>query len=333
MVAEIDRNYFLTNPKKTYSRLLAHLLFQGRPITTSGRWMNSMLSIFLTGLSKFSFGKDIYKPIYIAGVGRSGTTILGKVLSMHRDIGWLNEPKLLWHIAFPSEDVIGNYDKVNKSRYYLDQGDVDDLTRKSFQNLYSNFLLLDNSNRVLDKYPEVIFRTKFVDAIFPDAIYILIKRNGWDNISSIQTWNNNNQNFMNGKSQNWWGINNRKWQLLNEQIIPMDPLLSDYREEIRFFQDPIDMAVVEWIVSMNIGLIEAERIPERFHIVSYEKLTHLPEVVIPSILSFCDLKNDISLTNYALKVLKPNPRRSSTKIHPILVNPFSETMKRLGYEG
>ncbi len=51
----------------------------------------------------------VEKPIFIIGIGRSGSTILGTVLSMHREIGFLDEPKAIWYSIDPKDDVIGHF--------------------------------------------------------------------------------------------------------------------------------------------------------------------------------------------------------------------------------
>ena len=61
-------------------------------------------------------------PIFIVGTGRSGTTILGKILSVHKQVAFLNEPKALWFFANKEDDLIGSYSK-SKGRYHFNEND------------------------------------------------------------------------------------------------------------------------------------------------------------------------------------------------------------------
>ena len=96
MVAQIDSNFIRLSWKKAYTRYLSYAFYEGRPLTTKGRWINPLI-FFLYRVQQYSpFVRKVKQPIFILGTGRSGTTILGVTLAMHRAVGFLNEPKALW---------------------------------------------------------------------------------------------------------------------------------------------------------------------------------------------------------------------------------------------
>ncbi|MGD1917863.1 MAG: sulfotransferase, partial [Pleurocapsa sp.] len=88
MVAQIDNLYIKTSLSKTLSRLLSYGLFEGRPLTTKGQWINPLIFKLFAIAKKLPQLKKVRKPIFVIGTGRSGTTILGVVLSMHKQIGF-----------------------------------------------------------------------------------------------------------------------------------------------------------------------------------------------------------------------------------------------------
>ena len=137
MIAQLDKDYILTRPSKALIRIISYLL-EGRPLSTHGRFINSFIKAIFYVEKHLPLLKQVKRPIFIIGIGRSGTTILGKVLSIHKDICWLNEPKLMWHSAYPYEDVMGNYTQV-KSFYRLDESYATETVAKNITKLYSYY--------------------------------------------------------------------------------------------------------------------------------------------------------------------------------------------------
>ena len=78
-------------------------------------------------------------------------------------------------------------------------------------------------------------------------------RNGWDTCHSIATWSERLGVQVNGEKHDWWGVNDRKWTLLVEQLIKTDPAFSEIADEIKNFERHLDRAAVEWIVTMREG--------------------------------------------------------------------------------
>ena len=165
MVAQVDMTYIKLRPSKLYSRLISYALFEGRPLTTRGRWINPILFTLFSLQKRLPQFKKVEKPIFILGTGRSGTTILGLVLSMHRDVGFLNEPKAIWHSIYPYEDVIGSYSR-GAAYYRLTESNVDASIKRNAHRIFGTYLTSVFSHRVVDKYPELIFRASFIKAIF-----------------------------------------------------------------------------------------------------------------------------------------------------------------------
>jgi hypothetical protein len=176
MIAQLDKDYIYTRPFKTITRLTSYSLYEGRPATTKGRWINPFVFAQLKIFSQLPQLKKVVSPIFILGTGRSGSTVLGILLSMHKDVGFLNEPKAMWHLIYPFEDVIGSY-SLGSASYRLMADDAADEQCRVGHRIYGAYLAATGSKRVVDKYPELIFRVPFVKRIFPDAKFIFLVRN------------------------------------------------------------------------------------------------------------------------------------------------------------
>ena len=331
MIAQLNKEYIQTKPTKAISRLVSYFFFEGRPLTTKGQWFNPFLFFSYRLIRFLPQIKKVRSPVFIIGTGRSGSTILGMLLSMHRNAGFLNEPKALWNAAFDKEDVIGNY-TLKEAYYKLNETHVTEKSSSSIKKLYAFYLAAIFSQRVVDKYPELIFRIEFVKKIFPDAKFIFLQRNGHDTCASTAQWIEDNRVENKNSIEDWWGLNNRKWNLMVDQIIPNSSLLHVHSEQIKKLNNQVDMAAVEWIATMEEGLYFQKKYPADLLPVKYEDLITNPEIVLKKIFSFCDLVYDEHCIRYAKKVLKLNSKKKSPiQLTPFLNENMNILMKDLGY--
>lgn len=330
MIAQLNRLYVKTRPAKVWSRLVGYAFFEGRPLTTRGRWINPVVFSLFALAKRLPALKKVEKPVFVLGTGRSGTTILGVVLSMHRHVGFLNEPKALWHKIHPEEDIIGNY-ATGPARYRLTADDANNEAVRTARRLFGAYLFASLSRRVVDKYPELVFRVPFVRAIFPDARFLFLVRNGLDTCLSIERWSQLHGVGVGNERQDWWGLNNRKWELLVDQLVQTDGYFSGAAEEIKRLDNHKDMAALEWIITMREGLKALREFPDHIHMVRYEDLLAKPVETLGALLDFCDLKPDEVMLGFARKTLAPGPPKEPFAVHPALEPLFMETMRALDY--
>jgi hypothetical protein len=331
MVAQIDLDYFKMSPFATARRLISYLLFEGRPLTTRGRWINPLVFTLFRLEKACQQVKRVDKPVFILGTGRSGTTILGTVLSMHREVGFLNEPKALWHAIHPEEDLIGSYAR-GAARYRLDKEDATSDVIKHAHRLFGAYLAATFAGRVVDKYPELIFRIPFVKSIFPEAKFLFLVRNGWDTCRSIDNWSKRLGTSDGVETHDWWGVNRRKWNFLLDQIVVEHADLAVHINEMRNWTSHVDMAAVEWIVTMREGLRIQQLYPDDVLRVTYEELCTQPQAVLTGICKFVDLPvDDERFFSYAKQTLQPTGKQRQFPLNPAIEAAFMLTMKDLGY--
>ncbi|MEJ2609107.1 MAG: sulfotransferase [Candidatus Thiodiazotropha sp.] len=330
MVAQIDNRFRSLSFKKTYTRLLSYVFYEGRPLTTKGRWINPLLLGLFKIQSVLPFAKAIHKPVFILGTGRSGTTILGVTLGIHKDAGFLNEPKLIWSYLYDSEDLIGSY-QTKPASYRLDANQVTDEIIKKAHRVLGHYLNFSLSTRVIDKYPELIFRTEFVKKIFPDAKFLFLYRNGYDTCHSINNWSKRLGVTINNETHDWWGLNNRKWHLLCDQIVAYDEALGPHLNIIKKYTDHELRAAVEWIVTMKEGIKLLSESPESVMGVQYEKYVSDPDFR-QQVLQFCDLNEDSNFTDFTNIVLKEVQPRQKISFPSEIEGEFCNVMTKLGYE-
>jgi hypothetical protein len=294
VVAQLDNTFIRIAPGRTASRLVGYALFEGRPATTSGRWWNPVVFTHL----RFAAGRTaayVDRPVFIVGMGRSGTTLLGRILAAHPSVGFLNEPKAMWHVIRDDEDIIGSYAPLHTGRLYLGAEDANEDVGLRAHALYAWYLRASRSKRVVDKYPELIFRHAFARAIFPDARFLIAVRSPWATLKSVAGWSDSHAT----DDADWWGVRDQKWDILwtqgvvqrtsNSDLVSLD-LASETDNHIR--------AAVEWIVTMR-EAISLAAIDPLAQIVRYEELVRDPRETVGEMLRFCELPTSSRAVAYA----------------------------------
>ncbi|NJN27497.1 MAG: sulfotransferase [Cyclobacteriaceae bacterium] len=329
MIAQLDKDYIKIKPAKAIERLLSYSLFEGRPVTTSGRWINPLVFSLISMEKKLPRLQKVEKPIFILGTGRSGTTLLGILLSIHKELAYLNEPKAIWHSIFPFEDLVGNYSD-NGAKYRLDKSDATEQMIVEFEKIYGFYLWFTNRHRVVDKYPELIFRTEFVKAIFPDAKFIILARNGYNTASSIQTWSKTKSKNNGTEKEDWWGKNNKKWDILLDEVLKADDELGQYHQYFAGITSQRDKGMVEWYLSMKEGL-KISKSDHNAMLIKYEDLLLEPELTLNKIFDHTEIAKDNKVLKYAKTIIRPNATVREFEVDPKLKKPFLHLMAELGY--
>lgn len=332
MVAQIDKTYRKLPVRHILKRIFSYLLFEGRPLTTKGRFINPFLKFFYLLsyiISKLTSNKSAYTPVYILGTGRSGTTILGVALSSHSRVGFLNEPKLGWYFANNRDDIIGSYSK-EVGKLELGREDANDSISQRIRSFYSTYSYLTNSSIVLDKYPEMIFRTEFIEKTLDTPKFILLARNGVDVVLSIGNWSLRKGIYDSQHGSDWWGKNDRKWQVfLDEKVINHSLLSKDYEKIVRYNCHQA-RAAVEWILTME-KLIELKKSNSNdYFFVKYENFVS-DEVLRERLLEFLDLDIEESFRFYCKEALTVSKRNNELELPSEIVDVFNDLQIKLGY--
>ena len=330
MIAQMDRDYLASGVGLTARRLASYLLYEGRPLTTRGRYINPLVFAWLNTLAALPGKPAVDRPVFITGLGRSGTTILGILLSLHRQVGYLNEPKALWHVIDSRQDINGNY-ALSGGQYRMDEADATSVISLRARRLFSRYLTLTGSSRVVDKYPELIFRVGYVRALFPDAKFIFITRSGADAVPSVVKWSERLGVKSGEHTDDWWGRNDIKWHYLREQLVLGNAEYESVWSLATADLDHANRAALEWIVTMREGLAQEQRYPDAVIRVAYEALLADPAELV-RLQRQCGLEPDPRVADYARKRLYDNPAKGWPELHPAVDALFRDTMIKLGYD-
>jgi hypothetical protein len=329
MIAQLDKSFIRLAFGQAVKRIIVYLFYEGRPLTTKGRWFNGIVFLWLRLQAMLCSRSPDVDPVYIIGTGRSGTTILGVCLGVHKDVVFLNEPKALWSYAYPNEDIIGSY-QGKRGKYRLNSDDITDESSNTLHSIYACLRWLLRGKCIVDKYPELVFRYSFVKGMFPGSKFIFLFRNGWDTCHSIDLWSRRKGHVANDHTQDWWGLDDRKWLALCDEVVVNDPELCVNYEKIRSYTDHRYRAAVEWILCMKEGL-DISRDNESVMTLKYEDFVSSPAVRI-SVLDFCGLPADDVYSEYCSEVLVSPPSKPAFPLPDEINGEFHRVMAELNYE-
>ncbi len=126
-------------------------------------------------------GGRLDRPTFVIGAPRSGTSLLFAILrSSSRLAHWPGEAHEVWEAHY--HPALRNWDSN-----VLDASDV---TEQAAAYIKRQFLLIAGSRRrLIDKTPRNAMRCAFIEALWPDARYVFLQRDGRDNVNSlINAW-------------------------------------------------------------------------------------------------------------------------------------------------
>ena len=116
------------------------------------------------------------RPILLMGCPRSGTSLLLQILLRSPELRSVhNEGHILWEPYHPAKD--GGWDS--------DARGGEDLTARERAYVYLAVRLFVRDRRFVDKTPENCLRIPYLQALFPDASFVFLRRRAADNVNSL----------------------------------------------------------------------------------------------------------------------------------------------------
>jgi hypothetical protein len=199
------------------------------------------------------------KPVFLVGCPRSGTGITARLLARHPSTAVWSEASQVW-------DPFHYYDPYAEHHWSVDMVTQQDATRLHRQ--FEFYRRMNRKERFANKHPRNSVRIEYIDAIFPDALFIHVIRDGRAVANSIVRRIQKEpfrQNIPFGnfcKPPNW-----RKW-------------LRD---------DPVEQAALQWKEIVGFARSKKKRLGGRYHEFRYEDMCLMPQEVFASVFQFAQL--------------------------------------------
>ena len=229
--------------------------------------------------------------VFLVGCGRSGTTLLSSLIGSCSNTHILNERRDLWHKVFPELNIWDNINSVLDFK----NSEYNTKKNKKIRSVFFKEAERNKKNNILEKLPINCFRLNFINKVFPEAKFIVIKRNPLEVAASIEE--------KIGKG-NWYGVNDNKLRLLIEYAKINNVETKD------FLKTDFNKGLLEWRLS-NIAISKFFNDSKKdFFSINYSNLTLNPKEILTEAFNFLEIKyNEEALIN-CCKLVHKNLRNN-----------------------
>ena len=282
-------------------------------------------------------------PIIIIGAPRSGTSVLGRILSRHPDLAYSNEPRMIWRYQNDHlSDALQPVHATPEVKRYI---------RAKFE----AYVRDHSRKRLLEKTPSNSLRVGFVREVFPECKIIHIIRNGFDSALSIRDyWNGFTSGLSYSKIDGEESILKQRLREMHPRQFPFyaaeflaralgskvgigqvmwGPRFPGMKQFVRE-QGVLAVSALQWRLCVEQSCHYGRQIPESAY--REVRLEDLTEACIESLFDFCDLEVTPAVKSYYQSHFEKNmsgARRrsaSSAELNEI-AQWITPTMEWLGY--
>ncbi len=302
-------------------------------------WLRAVKYSWLKGLAEYQArqaksGEQMQSSsprlAFLIGCGRSGTTILGNVLSRHKDVYYFFEPYHLWAAIEPLTDVLNLYHQID-AQLLMGQIHSNEDSLILFNRLFLEKKSQNKSICFLEKTPLNSMRIGYLNALAPRARFIHIVRDGVDVSCSIGRIASTNSYKIVGKPQlnQWWGVENYKWKALSRD----GTAAGYYPDEVDLLKDHRSKGAYEWLVSLGEVDVWREQLGNRLYEITYNELTANPEATLASICKFIELETPNHWLHEASNTIHLGSHNFAETLNlpPAMCNTFNYYQERYGF--
>jgi hypothetical protein len=269
---------------------------------------------------------------FVVGCGRSGTTLVGAILSRHPKVKYFFEPYHLWATIDPTIDVLNRH-HVGPCRFLLDQQHVTAEAKRRFELLFIDPSHRAGADLMLEKTPFNACRIGYLEALTSKAKFLHLVRDGIDVCRSISRLSHDKTFRIVGMPglNRWWGRDGSKWKALAAEGIASGyfsqevPLLNNY--ELK--------GAYEWLVTLEEVDRCRPRLGDRLLEMTYDQLTADPRAALKKICEFLELPMSKPWFESSVRKID-SPRRSeggTLVLSPRMCEAFNRFQARFDFAG
>lgn len=207
-----------------------------------------------------SQGPRLERPVFVIGCPRSGTSLTVRLLARHPDVVNWSEAGRIW-------DPQG-YDEP-EAEHCWSVADVEPADARRLHARFEHRRRRDGRPRFVNKHPRSTVRIDYIDAIFPDAFYLHVIRDGRAVVNSILA---------------------RVEREPYRQAIPFGDFCKPpgWRSFLR--DDPAEQAALQWREIVRYARTRGPSLDGRYLEFRYEDLCRVPRTVMADVYASVGLR-------------------------------------------
>lgn len=205
------------------------------------------------------------RPIFVIGCPRSGTTLLLQALLQSPELHSVHsEGHILWDA----------YHHPGERGWDSDALGADDVSARERDYIYLAVRLWTHGRRFVDKTPESCLRIPYLNALFPDATYVFLRRRAADNVNSLMEGWRARPRFVKYRLPS-----GHPWSFV---------LVPGWRELVG---TPLEEVCARQYVACNEAVLDAREAiePSRWYELSYEELVAAPDDVLRTLFAHLEI--------------------------------------------
>lgn len=258
------------------------------------------------------------QPVFIVGCGRSGTTVLGRLLAQHSQIAFLNGARQIW-LHEPRTDVWSLQARERGGRLVLTANDV---FEGAGERIVRDFLIemrTQCAQRLVEKLPINSFRIDFISRIFPDAKFVHLVRNGLEVARSIGRV---------AERALWFGDDDYKWELLAAYA-----RTHNAGALLQLCKDNDLRGLLEWRLTVTAAQNSLRTLPSQRSLeIRYEQLINNPLATCEALEKFVGIPPNAAMRTFAQQqIARQSAPIDATSLSSSQRLIGGELLARLGY--
>ena len=270
---------------------------------------------------------------FIVGCGRSGTTVLGQVVSMNPSVNYLREPYHLWQTIDTRMDVTGLHSSPEDSKLFFGRDDSTPEARAKFDKLIARSGRADEHECVIEKTPHNAARLGWIRAAVPNPSVLHMVRNGLSVVRSIGRIASKPYYRLGFKPSynQWWGTRSNKWRRLSREAVER----GYFPDEVNQLTTNEQKGAYEWLVSLGEVDRWRETLGDQLMEVTYTDLTEETEETCERIASHFEIpcnKRWVKRSKSLLSRERIN-KGSTLQLPRRMCARFNEYQQRYGFAG
>jgi hypothetical protein len=215
------------------------------------------------------------------------------MLGEHPALGYLNEPRQIWrHQAVT--DIWSEHAERRGGRLHLTAADVVPRHISRIVRDFAAEVHLLGAARLVEKLPANSFRVEFLDAVFPDALFLHLVRNGTDVAAFIER---------RAASGNWFGHGDYKWRQIEAYAVA-----TGEGDLLQYCTDNFLRGLLEWRLAVLAARSSLQKLPpSRWVEVRYEDFVAEPFEICRQLETFIAIPPNELMRGFAAhKVIRPS---------------------------